>query len=72
MSVPERILTRHLRELELLGQSEGTIYARRRAIVRMAALIDGPLLLYAAYNQPGALDMVEALPVPGRLRAVAG
>ena len=27
---------------------------------------------YAAYCQPGALEMVEALPVPGRLRAIAG
>jgi integrase len=44
MSVPERILARHLHELELLGQSDGTIYARRRAILRMAALIDVPLL----------------------------
>jgi integrase/recombinase XerC len=44
MSVPERILARHLHELRLLGLSDGTIYARRRAILRMAALIDVPLL----------------------------
>src|SRR5258708_29556043 len=39
-----RILARHLDELRLLGQSEGTIYARRRAILRMASLIGTPLL----------------------------
>src|SRR5260221_271711 len=39
-----RILARHLDELRLLGQSEGTIYARRRAVLRMASLIGTPLL----------------------------
>src|SRR5260221_9768194 len=39
-----RILARHLDELRLLGQSEGTIYARRRAIERMASIIGTPLL----------------------------
>src|SRR5258707_9951734 len=34
----------HLDELRLLGQSEGTIYARRRAILGMASLIGTPLL----------------------------
>src|SRR5258707_4492177 len=38
------ILARHLQELRLLGQSEGTIYARRRAVLRMAALLPVPLL----------------------------
>jgi integrase len=42
--LPERVVERHLADLRLLGQSEGTIYARRRAIARMAALINVPLL----------------------------
>jgi integrase len=44
MAVPEEILALHLAELEQLGRSQGTIYARRRAITRMAALIEAPLL----------------------------
>ncbi len=44
MAVPDPVLARHLDELRLLGQSEGTIYARRRAILRMAGLIGTPLL----------------------------
>src|SRR6266704_2682534 len=44
MAVPDDIVDRHLADLRLLGQSEGTIYARRRAIARMSALIEAPLL----------------------------
>jgi integrase/recombinase XerC len=44
MAVPEVVLERHLADLRLLGQSENTIYARRRAVTRMAALIAVPLL----------------------------
>ena len=44
MPVPDDVVSRHLADLALLGQSEGTIYARRRAIARMAALIGVPLL----------------------------
>ena len=44
MPVPESVLARHLQSLRLRGQSEGSVYARRRAVLRMAALIDVPLL----------------------------
>lgn len=35
---------RHLRFLKLRGHSEGSIYARKRALARMTALLPGPLL----------------------------
>lgn len=37
------IIERHLNDLRLKGHTPGTIYARRRALVRMAALIGTPL-----------------------------
>lgn len=44
MSLPDEILGRHLTHLRLLGHSDGTVYARRRALARMAARIPVPLL----------------------------
>jgi integrase len=42
--VPDDVVERHLAYLRQRGRSPGTLYARRRAIARMSALIDRPLL----------------------------
>ncbi len=44
MPVPESVLDRHLHSLRLRGHSEGSVYARRRAVLRMAGLVAVPLL----------------------------
>src|SRR5215469_12771948 len=44
MPIAEDVVDRHLAYLRQRGRSAGTIYARRRAIARMSAQIDRPLL----------------------------
>ena len=43
-SLADTVLEAHLHRLQLLGHSEGSVYARRRALIRMQALIPVPLL----------------------------
>lgn len=42
------VIADHLRYIDLLGQSDGSIYARARALHRMARVITGPLTVASA------------------------
>lgn len=52
---------RHLAELEQRRRTAGTIYARRRAIARMAAAIDVPLLEASPADLTGWLDAIDVI-----------
>lgn len=44
MPVPPEVVRHHLGDLRLLGRAEGTIEARRLAVLRMARIIQAPLM----------------------------
>jgi site-specific recombinase XerC len=61
MPVSDDVVDRHLAELAQRRRSEGTIYARRRALARMAAAIGVPLLRAAPDDLTEWLDDLEVI-----------